>query len=377
MNKRLNEIGYPIIIVIEGEIMETRKFAETITKLRKEKGLTQKQSAEVFGVSDKAVSKWERSEAMPDVSLLPAIADFYGISIDELLQGEIKEKREENNSFSQNGTEKNRRKKRIILNVSADVFLLLTFIAWLIVGFFTDNGWKEVAFCGAIVLYLIAVIVLRLSDKENLNVKKYACFTLCRLAVAFALFIGCGGVFDSADEYLAAGFTAAYILILYVLNIYREHKSVKFVSKYKIHALRPSIATAALCVFAPFAVLKGESVAFEIRLTVLKALSECLDIWWTAIFFIAFIVAVAYSAVAVCKDLPDYSIVVIWTIVGIFAHILTKTAADRAVEIMYQNYSVGIAKTVAGSYLLYGNILISATIVALHYIEKRKNKCFA
>lgn len=356
--------------------METRKFAEIITKLRKEKGLTQKQSAEVFGVSDKAVSKWERAEAMPDVSLLPAIAEFYGVSVDELLLGETKEKRVEENSFSQTQTEKNRRKKQVALNFAADVFLLLTFIVWLLFRFFTDNGWKDVAFCGTIVIYLAVVIVLRLSDKESLCVKKYDYFTLCRAALAFALFIVCGGLFDSVDEYLAAGFTAAYILILFVLYINHEYKGVKFVSKYKIHAIIPAIATAAVCVLAPFSVLKGESVVFEIKMTVLKSLSDCLNTWWTALFFIAFIGAVAYSAVAVCKCLPDYSVVAIWTIVAIFAHILTKTAADRAVENLYLNYSVGIAETVAGSYLVYGNILIAATMVVLYYLEKRNNKSF-
>ena len=40
--------------------MDVSKFAETIARLRKEKGLTQKQLAEQFGVSDRSVSKWER-----------------------------------------------------------------------------------------------------------------------------------------------------------------------------------------------------------------------------------------------------------------------------------------------------------------------------
>jgi len=58
-----------------------------IAKLRRDKGITQDQLAERMGVSPQAVSKWENGIACPDISLLPALAGFFGISIDELLTG--------------------------------------------------------------------------------------------------------------------------------------------------------------------------------------------------------------------------------------------------------------------------------------------------
>ena len=60
-------------------------IGENISKLRKEKALTQEQLSEVFGVSVAAVSKWETSAAHPDIELLPKIAEFFGISVDRLL----------------------------------------------------------------------------------------------------------------------------------------------------------------------------------------------------------------------------------------------------------------------------------------------------
>ena len=60
-----------------------------IAQLRKEKGLTQKQLSEILGVSDKTVSHWEREESAPDISILPSLADTLGVSVDELLKGEI------------------------------------------------------------------------------------------------------------------------------------------------------------------------------------------------------------------------------------------------------------------------------------------------
>lgn len=60
------------------------EFGEKIIHLRKNKGLTQDSLAEMLGVTAQAVSKWERGESMPDVSLLPALARIFEVSIDSL-----------------------------------------------------------------------------------------------------------------------------------------------------------------------------------------------------------------------------------------------------------------------------------------------------
>lgn len=60
-------------------------FGENLKKLRKEKELTQETLAEFLGVSFQAVSKWERGETYPDITLLPVIARFFDTSIDDLL----------------------------------------------------------------------------------------------------------------------------------------------------------------------------------------------------------------------------------------------------------------------------------------------------
>ena len=60
------------------------KMGEKIKELRKEKGISQEALAQVLGVSFQAVSKWETGVTMPDVSLIPPIASFFAVSIDEL-----------------------------------------------------------------------------------------------------------------------------------------------------------------------------------------------------------------------------------------------------------------------------------------------------
>ena len=56
-----------------------------IKRLRQNKGATQEQLGEVLGISSQAVSKWENGSALPDIMILPRIADYFGISIDELM----------------------------------------------------------------------------------------------------------------------------------------------------------------------------------------------------------------------------------------------------------------------------------------------------
>ncbi len=67
--------------------------ASNLTELRKEKGLTQIQLAQLFNYSDKAVSKWERGDTLPDLETLKALADYYGVTLDYLVHdGDKKEK---------------------------------------------------------------------------------------------------------------------------------------------------------------------------------------------------------------------------------------------------------------------------------------------
>ena len=68
-------------------------LAENIRTLRKQKGLTQEQLADVFGVTTGAVHKWETGMSYPEISLLVEMADFFDTSIDYLLGYEIKDSR--------------------------------------------------------------------------------------------------------------------------------------------------------------------------------------------------------------------------------------------------------------------------------------------
>ena len=66
--------------------MTKQSFGAIISARRKQKGMTQLDLARQMGVTDKAVSKWERDLSFPDVASLPKLAEVLGVSVDDLLE---------------------------------------------------------------------------------------------------------------------------------------------------------------------------------------------------------------------------------------------------------------------------------------------------
>ena len=74
--------------------MTQQTLGSAITALRKQKGMTQQELADYMGVSDKAVSKWERDQSLPDVYALARLADLFGVTVDQLLGNPVSPARE-------------------------------------------------------------------------------------------------------------------------------------------------------------------------------------------------------------------------------------------------------------------------------------------
>ena len=66
--------------------MEKKTFGSMIAELRREKGMTQAELAAKMGVTDKAVSKWERDLSFPDVNTIPKLAELFHVTVDELMK---------------------------------------------------------------------------------------------------------------------------------------------------------------------------------------------------------------------------------------------------------------------------------------------------
>lgn len=67
--------------------MENNRMGEFLAALRKSKGYTQQEVADTLGVSNKTVSSWETGASCPDISMLPVLAELYGVTCDEIIRG--------------------------------------------------------------------------------------------------------------------------------------------------------------------------------------------------------------------------------------------------------------------------------------------------
>lgn len=142
--------------------MDQLKIGKFIADCRKEKGLTQWQLAEKLGITDKAISKWERGIAMPDTSIMLELSDILGISVNELLNGEklnMENNNQKNEQLLLDMAKEIERKNKTIW--SAMWTLMTISIIGLLAGilaaaFLIPEGvWQIVTILGASVIFLI------------------------------------------------------------------------------------------------------------------------------------------------------------------------------------------------------------------------------
>ncbi|MBO4423716.1 MAG: helix-turn-helix transcriptional regulator [Clostridia bacterium] len=112
--------------------MDQVRIGKFIAERRKAKHLTQAQLAEMLGITDRAVSKWENGRSMPDSSIMLQLCDILGISVNELLCGEVIEVKEYNEKAELNLVEFKKQKEEadkklltaeIVIGVVSTLFL--------------------------------------------------------------------------------------------------------------------------------------------------------------------------------------------------------------------------------------------------------------
>lgn len=114
--------------------MDQVKIGKFIAELRREKELTQRELAELMGVSDRTVSKWETGNGMPEMSMLMPLCQALQINVNELLSGErlsddsYSRKAEENIMNLMLETEKHKKQNRRTI-INAVLIIILSFIA--------------------------------------------------------------------------------------------------------------------------------------------------------------------------------------------------------------------------------------------------------
>ena len=148
--------------------MEKKTIGKFISALRKANGMTQKELGEKLFVSDKTVSRWECDECTPELSLIPSIAEIFGITTDELLRGERNNPDREAISEDMVTKQKAKSEKqfKLMLHSRKKKFTNLTFISigliivGLIAAMICNLGFSRglLGFCLASVFFVAATI---------------------------------------------------------------------------------------------------------------------------------------------------------------------------------------------------------------------------
>ena len=159
--------------------MDQLKIGKFIAECRKQKNLTQMQLAEKLGITDKAISKWERGIAMPDSSIMLELCDILSISVNELLSGE-KISMENNSQKNEQllldmAKELERKNKTIWSSMWAIMIVSMTalFAGILIAAFLIPEGiWQLVTILGVCIVFLIPCFY---ALKLEVSVGAYKC----------------------------------------------------------------------------------------------------------------------------------------------------------------------------------------------------------
>ena len=125
-------------------------IAKNLTELRTRAGFTQLQLAEKLNYSDKAVSKWERGEAVPDLRVLIKLSEIYGVTVDDIVKGEAIPRKKPNMSL----------KVRRLLIVALSVVFVWFVATGLFITFYFIANTAEYAYLVFVVAVLPTAIVL-------------------------------------------------------------------------------------------------------------------------------------------------------------------------------------------------------------------------
>ena len=159
--------------------MNQIKIGKFIAECRKKESLTQMQLAEMLGITDKAISKWERGITMPDSSIMLELCDILNINVNELLNGE-KISMENNNQKNEQlllGMKKELEEKNKIIWTTMWVIMIVSITALiasvLIAAFVVPEGvWQLVTILTACVVFLIPCFY---ALKLEVSVGAYKC----------------------------------------------------------------------------------------------------------------------------------------------------------------------------------------------------------
>ena len=171
--------------------MDQSKIGSFLKELRKENGLTQENLAEQLNVSNRTISRWETGSNMPDISMLVEIADFFNVSIPEIIDGERKsenmdqETRDTAVKMAEYSKNEARVGKQKVIGYLMAVFGIFIIVSALSV-FPNESSWGSIySVFGSVILTLgVYLIAKSLSATRNRRILS----VVVSIALLFGLF---------------------------------------------------------------------------------------------------------------------------------------------------------------------------------------------
>ena len=163
--------------------MNQKKIGNFLKELRKEKRITQEEFSEILNVSSRTISRWETGTNLPDISLLVDIAEFYDVSITEIINGERRKSEIMEKEIKEVATVMSdyaeTEKKKILEKVKIISFVgLISLVIGLIMEAFSNNSMPPIFDCteglclGLGVGALITMVFYTTGILEKIKVKK-------------------------------------------------------------------------------------------------------------------------------------------------------------------------------------------------------------
>ncbi len=161
-------------------------IAQNIVSLRKKNDLTQAELAEKLNYSDKAISKWERAESTPDISVLKSIADMFGVTVDYLLREEHEDFEEPSGDSRDGIIEYIRRRRRVVTGMSVLLVWVIATALFVILDLALSHAWAEwLSFAYAVPASALVWLILNsIWDNRRLN---YLIISLMMWSLLFAI----------------------------------------------------------------------------------------------------------------------------------------------------------------------------------------------
>lgn len=194
-------------------------IARNLVYYRKESGLTQLQIAEKLNYSDKSVSKWERAESTPDIKTLKALADFYEITVNDLLSDKKRVPKFEY-----------RKRHLIITLMSVGLTFLVATVAFFILSpvMTYDNSW--LVFIYALPVASIVLIIFASLWAKRIWVTLSA--SLLEWTTALSIFLSLIKFLPILDDYSWLIFLIAFVLQLITIMWYFYGLKISITKKY-------------------------------------------------------------------------------------------------------------------------------------------------